>query len=65
MQPSPSPTTYVWLTRAEAAEHARASLRTIDRWIKSGRVPVHRVGRSVRIDRAALDAVITSGGAAQ
>ncbi|MBS9536550.1 helix-turn-helix domain-containing protein [Micrococcus luteus] len=63
MQPSPSPATYVWLTRAEAAEHARASVRTIDRWIRAGRVPVHRVGRSIRIDRAALDALITSGGA--
>lgn len=30
----------VWLTKPEAAEYARVSLRTINRWIREGRLRV-------------------------
>jgi excisionase family DNA binding protein len=38
-----------YLTRREAADTARVSTKTIDRWIKAG-LPVSRPGRRVLID---------------
>lgn len=40
-----------YLTKREAAQRARVSVRTIDRWRKKGLLTSHRVGpRLVRID---------------
>lgn len=46
-----------WLTRAEAAEHARRSPATIDRWARS----VPHIKRRGLIDAELLDAYITDG----
>lgn len=48
------------LTKPEAAERLRVSVRTIDRYIHDGYVPVVRLGRTVRIRRADLDALINA-----
>lgn len=58
----PSP----WLTREEAAEYARVSVGTIDRWARDGKLPRHRVEgtRSVRFHTDDLDKLMipeTSG----
>lgn len=45
-----------WLTRLEAAEHARCSPATIDRWARLAPI---KVGR--RIDADLLDAYIIDG----
>jgi excisionase family DNA binding protein len=42
---------------AEAAEMLGVAERTVRRWIAAGRLPVVRVGRTVRIEAAALRAV--------
>lgn len=42
------------VTVAEAAEALGVSTRTVARWIRAGEVPVRRIGRSVRVDLAAL-----------
>ncbi|MWD30237.1 helix-turn-helix domain-containing protein [Aquicoccus sp. SCR17] len=36
-------------------------VNTLDRHIKAGRLPAHKIGRSVRINRAELDAVLMAG----
>ena len=39
-----------WLTRHEAARRAGVDIRTIDRWLRCGRLPRYRTaGRAVRI----------------
>ena len=50
----------IWLTRAQAAKHARLGLRTIDRMMADGRLVRHRdaLGR-VRIEQSELDALTT------
>jgi excisionase family DNA binding protein len=49
-------------TVKETAAIARVSPATIRRLIDAGRLPAMRVGRSVRIDRAALDRMLSKGG---
>lgn len=46
-----------WLTRAEAAEHARRSPATIDRWSRAARLKT----AAGLIDAELLDAYITDG----
>ena len=49
------------LTKPEAANHLRISIRTLDRWIDAGTLPVVRLGsRSVRIRQSDIDALIAS-----
>ena len=43
------------LTRREAAESLRQSVRMIDMLIASGELPAVRIGRSVRIRPSSLD----------
>ncbi len=43
-----------FLTVYDIAEHFHVSTRTVRRWIAMGTLPVHRFGRSVRIDRQDL-----------
>lgn len=35
-------TTPQWGTIAEAAEHLGVSIRTVQRWIRAGKIPAHR-----------------------
>lgn len=44
-----------YLTPAQAAERVQVSPRTMARWIRTGVMPVVRVGRVVRIDARELD----------
>lgn len=48
----------VWLNRREAADYIGVSVNTLDRYVKSGRVPAHRLGAAVRLHRAELDAAM-------
>lgn len=47
------------LTPKDVAEHLQVSLRTVRRLIKSNRIRVTRVGRSIRITSAALRTYLT------
>ena len=49
------------MTKREAAEWLRISVRTLERYIDAGAVPVVKLGvRSVRIRRSDLDALLAS-----
>ena len=51
------PTSSRWMTRREAAEHLKVSLRTLDNLRAYHDLPAtHLIGRVVRFDRVALDA---------
>lgn len=43
------------ISRAAATEYAGVSLSTIDRWIRKGDLPVHRMRWEVLIDPKDLD----------
>jgi excisionase family DNA binding protein len=49
-----------WLTKQEAADRGRVSLKDIDRAIASGELTARRAGRRVIIHRDWLDAWIDS-----
>jgi len=49
------------LTVDEVAQGVRASKRAVWRWIRDGRLPVVRFGRSVRIRPADYERLIASG----
>jgi excisionase family DNA binding protein len=42
------------LTLDEAATHLRVSVKTVRRWIDTGDVVAHRIGRSLRISESDL-----------
>lgn len=46
-----------WLTRTEAADYARVSVQTIDRWVRDKKLTRHRIDglRSVRFHRDDVD----------
>jgi excisionase family DNA binding protein len=48
-----------FLTVAEVAEHYRTSERTVQRWIREGKLPAVRVpgGRNYRINKADVEAI--------
>ncbi|RYE07040.1 MAG: DNA-binding protein [Hyphomicrobiales bacterium] len=50
MSAFPKPTEM--LTKAEVAQRLQVSIKTIERWMASGDLPVHRFGKSVRISTA-------------
>jgi excisionase family DNA binding protein len=50
--------TGVLLTKKEAADRLRWSVRTVEKYIATGDIAVERVGGSVRIDEAVLNAFI-------
>lgn len=54
-------TPLVWLTRPAAAEYLGVHINTLDRHIKAGTIPAHRIGRAVRLHRAELDATLRGG----
>ena len=45
--------------RTEAADILRVSTRTVDRLIESGELPASKVGRSVRLKRTDIEALLT------
>lgn len=49
----------ILLTRKEAAEELRISVRQVDRLIKSGVIPTVALGTSVRIRRIDLEAAVS------
>ena len=42
----------------EIADHIKVSDKTVRRWIDQGRLPVHRIGRQLRISQPDLDVFI-------
>jgi excisionase family DNA binding protein len=57
--PKSSPTSRRFLlTAAEVAEILHVSIRSVRRLIKDGKLPIVRVGRSVRIRPEALETLI-------
>ncbi|PNL17879.1 helix-turn-helix domain-containing protein [Micrococcus sp. FDAARGOS_333] len=61
--PSPAllPADYALYTRPEAAQAARATVSTVDRWIADGALPALRVGaRRILIRRAHLHAYLAA-----
>jgi excisionase family DNA binding protein len=49
-----------YLTLAEAARHIHVSRRTIERWVQQGVLPIAKLGRLVRLSRAALDQYVAA-----
>ena len=49
-----------FFTIAQVAEFIGVSERTVQRWIRSGAVPVHRFGRLVRISDADISAFLAA-----
>lgn len=47
------------MTAHEVAELFQVSLRTVRRLIADGRLPAMRIGRSVRVSKEALDALLS------
>jgi excisionase family DNA binding protein len=45
----------LYLTKREAAERVRLSIRTVERRIEAGELPVHKIGSSLRISERDLD----------
>lgn len=46
------------MTRQEAAELLRVSLPTLDRLLRQNKLPVIRIGKSVRFRKSSLQAMI-------
>lgn len=59
--PARSPRLPRLLTVDEVAQGVQASKRAVWRWIRDGRLPVVRFGRSVRIRPADYERLIASG----
>ncbi len=51
-----------YLSIAAAAAHASVAPGTLRRWIRSGRLPVHRAGRVYRIGRGELEDFLSRRG---
>ena len=47
------------MTACQVADLLQISLRTVRRLIADGRLPAVRIGRSVRISKAALEGLLT------
>lgn len=50
-----------YLSVAKAAAFADVAPGTLRRWIRSGRLPVHRAGRVYRIGRGELETFLATG----
>lgn len=53
-----------WGTRREAADYAKCSARTIDRWLSEGKITGTKVGNIVRVNLAEIDRLFAGGDAA-
>lgn len=49
------------LTIDEAADQLRMSVRHVRRLVAEGRIAYHRLGRSIRLDSADVDAYVAAG----
>lgn len=58
-----NPTYRRWANLSKAADHAGYTRRTIERWIREGRLPSYKVGRAIRVDLNELDQFIESNAA--
>jgi excisionase family DNA binding protein len=52
-----------WLSVEEIAAHLGVSKETIYRWLESGKMPAHRMGRLWKFKASEVDAWICAGGA--
>jgi len=52
-----------WIGTKEIAEHLGVTVVTVRKWIVSGKVPCHRVGKLWRFKVSEIDAWVLSGGA--
>ena len=58
MNPRPRTEPTRLLTVATVADRCGVSLRSVRRWIADGRLPVHRLGRAIRIAERDLDRLL-------
>lgn len=49
LKPRPTPEPSRWWTVEGVAAHLKVSQRSVRRWVRSGDLPSHRFGRSIRI----------------
>lgn len=54
-----------YLKLPEAATYARVSIRTLQRYLKSGTLRRHGLGHRVLIDRAELETLLAAGKTSQ
>ena len=54
-----------WLSVEEIAAHLGVSKETIYRWLDTGKVPSHRVGRLWKFKASEVDEWVVRGGAAR
>ena len=50
-----------WLTVAQSAQILQLNPMTILRWIKAGKLPASKLGKSYRIAKTQLDEVLKEG----
>jgi excisionase family DNA binding protein len=51
----------ILLSKRQAAQTLSISLRTLDKLILSGKLPVHRIGRRVLLSRSAIERFAIGG----
>lgn len=54
-----------WVSSKEVSEHLGINKDTLQRWIKNGTVPCHRVGRLWKFRISEIDNWVENGGAAK
>lgn len=48
-----------WITRKQAAEYLQVSQRTIDNWVKAGKLPIRRISEgTIRISMTEVDRLL-------
>lgn len=50
-----------WLSPQEAAEYLGVSRATIYRWVKGGKLTIHKMGKVARIKKQDLDRLMEEG----
>ena len=50
-----------WLKLPEAAEYVGVSLATVYRWIKAGKLTLHKVGKVSRVKKEDVDRLLEGG----
>ena len=53
-----------WLSVEEIAKHLSISKETVYRWVESGRMPAHKVGKQWRFQSTEVDEWVRSGSGA-
>lgn len=52
-----------WLGTKEIAEHLGVTVVTVRKWISSGNIPCHRVGKLWKFKASEIDSWVITGGA--